>query len=91
MKGVLFSAAHVNVSFGGVKAVRDVSFEVERGEVFSIIGPNGAGKTTVLNLISRLYDVEAGGRMTFDGQDITDIAASPAPSRTPSCSSTRPC
>ena len=74
MKGVLFSAANVNVSFGGVKAVRDVSFEVERGEVFSVIGPNGAGKTTVLNLISRLYDVEAGGRMTFDGQDITDIA-----------------
>ena len=43
-------------------AVRDVSFDVQRGEVFSIIGPNGAGKTTVLNLISRLYDVEGDGR-----------------------------
>ena len=74
MKGVLFQAEKLNLSFGGVRAVRDVSFEVERGEVFSIIGPNGAGKTTVLNLISRLYDVERGGRMVFDGEDITRIA-----------------
>jgi branched-chain amino acid transport system ATP-binding protein len=74
VKGVLFQAENLNLSFGGVRAVRDVSFEVERGEVFSIIGPNGAGKTTVLNLISRLYDVERGGRMVFDGEDITRIA-----------------
>ncbi len=70
---VLFSADKLNLSFGGVRAVQDVSFDVKRGEVFTIIGPNGAGKTTVFNLISRLYDVEGGGKMTFDGQDITDI------------------
>ena len=75
MKGILFSASNLNLSFGGVQAVRDVPFEVERGEVYSIIGPNGAGKTTILNLISRLYDVEGGGSMTFDGEEITNIAA----------------
>jgi branched-chain amino acid transport system ATP-binding protein len=75
MKGIVFSARDLNLSFGGVKAVRDVSFDIERGEVFSIIGPNGAGKTTILNLISRLYDVEGRGRMTFDGEDITRIPA----------------
>jgi len=75
MSEALFSAHNLNLSFGGVHAVRDVSFEVERGEVFSIIGPNGAGKTTIFNLISRLYDVDGDGSMRFDGEDITRIAA----------------
>jgi len=69
-----FQADRLSLGFGGVLAVRDVSFEVQKGEVFSIIGPNGAGKTTILNLISRLYDVQGGGRMLFDGVDITHIA-----------------
>jgi branched-chain amino acid transport system ATP-binding protein len=43
------------VRFGGVLAVNKVSFDVQRGEVFTLIGPNGAGKTTVFNLISRIY------------------------------------
>ena len=76
MSGAIFSAQALNLSFGGVHAVRNVSFDVERGEVFSIIGPNGAGKTTVLNLISRLYDVEGDGRLLFEGSDITQIATS---------------
>ena len=71
----LFQAERLTLGFGGVLAVRDVSFEVNKGEVFSIIGPNGAGKTTVLNLISRLYDAQGGGRMLLDGVDITRIAA----------------
>lgn len=74
MKGVLFSARNLNLSFGGVRAVRDVSFDIGRGEIYSIIGPNGAGKTTILNLISRLYDTEGDGSMTFDGEDMTRIA-----------------
>ena len=69
----LFEASDLNLRFGGVHAVREVSFTLAKGEVFSIIGPNGAGKTTVLNMISRLYDSEPGGRIVFDGQDITDV------------------
>jgi branched-chain amino acid transport system ATP-binding protein len=76
MTSPLFEARNLNLSFGGVKAVRDVSFHIQPGEVLSIIGPNGAGKTTILNLISRLYDVEEGGAMTFDGQDLNAAAPS---------------
>jgi branched-chain amino acid transport system ATP-binding protein len=52
---VLLSASSLTVRFGGVVAVNKVSFDVRRGEVFTLIGPNGAGKTTVFNLISRIY------------------------------------
>ncbi|MEE3278892.1 MAG: ABC transporter ATP-binding protein [Pseudomonadota bacterium] len=69
----LLNADNVSVSFGGVHAVRDVSFEVVAGEVYSIIGPNGAGKTTLFNLVSRLYDMDAGA-ITFDGDAITHLA-----------------
>ncbi len=68
----LLTADNVSISFGGVHAVRDVSFEVVAGEVYSIIGPNGAGKTTLFNLVSRLYDADAGS-MSFDGETITRI------------------
>ena len=57
---VLLSARHLSVRFGGVLAVNDVSFDVRRGEVFTLIGPNGAGKTTVFNLISRIYTPTSG-------------------------------
>ena len=76
MSEVLFSAQNLNLSFGGVHAVKDVSFDVNKGEVFSIIGPNGAGKTTIFNLISRIYDIEGGGKMLFDGADISKIGTS---------------
>ena len=67
-------ADDIAVSFGGIKAVHDVSFAVEQGEVFSIVGPNGAGKTTIFNLISRLYDTD-NGTLVFDGTDITRVPA----------------
>jgi branched-chain amino acid transport system ATP-binding protein len=54
------------VRFGGVLAVNDVSFDVRRGEVFTLIGPNGAGKTTVFNLISRIY-TPTGGEIDYAG------------------------
>jgi branched-chain amino acid transport system ATP-binding protein len=58
------------VRFGGVLAVNDVSFEVKRGEVFTLIGPNGAGKTTVFNLISRIYNPTT-GTIHFEGEPLT--------------------
>ncbi len=57
---VLLSAKDLTVRFGGVLAVNKVSFDVRRGEVFTLIGPNGAGKTTVFNLISRIYTPTSG-------------------------------
>jgi branched-chain amino acid transport system ATP-binding protein len=66
----LLQVESLSIAFGGVKAVDNVSFSVEQGEVFTIVGPNGAGKSTIFNLISRLYE-PSGGRIVFDGQDIT--------------------
>jgi len=68
----LLRAEKISVHFGGVKAVQEVSFAVERGEVFSIVGPNGAGKTTIFNLISRIYDCTH-GQVFFDNEDITTV------------------
>jgi len=69
----LLAADGISIRFGGIRAVNNVSFDVARGEVFTIIGPNGAGKTTIFNLISRIYDM-TGGSLTFDGSDISDAA-----------------
>ena len=68
----LFVAHELAIRFGGIKAVDNVSFAVEPGEVFAIIGPNGAGKTTIFNLISRIYN-STSGTLTFDGEDITRL------------------
>ena len=66
----LLCARNLSVRFGGVLAVNDVSFDVNRGEVFTLIGPNGAGKTTVFNLISRIY-TPGGGEIRFEGRQLT--------------------
>jgi branched-chain amino acid transport system ATP-binding protein len=67
----LLSAKNLTVRFGGVLAVNNVSFDVRRGEVFTLIGPNGAGKTTVFNLISRIYTPTAGS-IEFEGKVLTE-------------------
>lgn len=64
----------LSISFGGIRAVDDVSFAVEEGEVFAIIGPNGAGKTTLFNLVSGIYSPD-GGSVRFAGRDITSLPA----------------
>ncbi|MCR9277269.1 MAG: ABC transporter ATP-binding protein [Pseudomonadaceae bacterium] len=70
----LLSVRELSLSFGGVRALSDLSFDVEKGEVFSIIGPNGAGKTTIFNLISRLYEPDS-GRIVFAGEEMTKLPA----------------
>jgi branched-chain amino acid transport system ATP-binding protein len=59
-------------SFGGVQAVRDVSFELHAGEVLALIGPNGAGKTTCFNMLNGQL-VRDGGRVLLDGRDTAGL------------------
>jgi branched-chain amino acid transport system ATP-binding protein len=73
MSDVLLSARNLGVRFGGVLAVNGVSFDVKRGEVFTLIGPNGAGKTTVFNLISRIYTPTA-GEIEFETRKLSELA-----------------
>ncbi|WP_420639598.1 ABC transporter ATP-binding protein [Candidatus Poriferisocius sp.] len=65
----LLEVAGVTVRFGGVTALRDLSFTVDEGSICGLIGPNGAGKTTLFNVVSRVYDAEQ-GTVGFDGADL---------------------
>lgn len=65
----LLSVEGISVRFAGVKAITDVSFQVQPGELFAVIGPNGAGKTSLFNVISRVYQPVT-GKVTFDGRDL---------------------
>jgi branched-chain amino acid transport system ATP-binding protein len=64
---VLLAVEDVTLSFGGVRAITGVSFDIRKGEVRAIIGPNGAGKTSMLNVINGFYFPQE-GRITFRGQ-----------------------
>ena len=66
----LFEVKNITVAFGGVKALNDVSFGVDKGEIFTIIGPNGAGKSTLFNVISRIYEPNR-GEIYFENQNIS--------------------
>jgi branched-chain amino acid transport system ATP-binding protein len=67
---VQLKVSNLNMAFGGVQALWEVSLEVKKGEIFSIIGPNGAGKTVLLNCINGLYHPQK-GQIFFEGNDIT--------------------
>lgn len=69
----LLSVEGLGISFGGLKAVNDVSFTVQPGEITSVIGPNGAGKTTLFNMISGVYQ-PGSGRVVLGGEDVTGMA-----------------
>jgi branched-chain amino acid transport system ATP-binding protein len=68
----LFEARKVSKIFGGLVAVHDVDFTLEKGMIAGLIGPNGAGKTTFFNTMTGIYPVSS-GELIFDGQDITKL------------------
>ena len=67
MSPSFFQVEHLSISFGGIKALQDISFIMKKGEIFSVIGPNGAGKTTLFNCISGLYKPDQGS-IQFKGE-----------------------
>jgi branched-chain amino acid transport system permease protein len=69
---IVLRVANVSRSFGGLRAVQDVSFEVRRGEVLGIIGPNGAGKTTLFNLLNGFIRADAGA-VLFEGKSLLGL------------------
>ncbi len=73
----MLSIDAVTLSFGGVRALTGVGFDVQPGSITAVIGPNGAGKTSLFNTISGFYKPSA-GRIVFEGQDISRL---PAPQR----------
>ncbi|WP_425498736.1 ABC transporter ATP-binding protein [Pannonibacter anstelovis] len=64
---VLLKIENVSLSFGGVKAITNISFDIRKGEIRAIIGPNGAGKTSMLNVINGFYHPQQ-GTITWKGQ-----------------------
>ena len=68
----LLDVRGLGIAFGGIKAVDDVSFTVQPGEIYAIIGPNGAGKTTLFNLVSGIYRASS-GTASLMGETITGL------------------
>lgn len=69
----LLRVERLSKRFGGLEALREVTFSVHRGQIKALIGPNGAGKTTLFNLVSG-YSRPSGGRVHFNGEDVTGRA-----------------
>ena len=72
MNGSLLQLKEVSKNFGGLKAVSQVSFALERGEILGIIGPNGAGKTTLFNTMTGFYSPDS-GEVWFEGERLVDL------------------
>jgi branched-chain amino acid transport system ATP-binding protein len=67
---MLLSVENLSVSYGNIKALHNINFEVDEGEIVCIIGANGAGKSTTLRALSRMIPVEDGSKITFHGEDL---------------------
>ena len=74
MANTLLQVSGLQVHYGTIQVLRDISFEVSTGEIITLIGSNGAGKTTTLHAISNLVRKSA-GQVVFDGRDITAMSA----------------
>ncbi len=72
---MLLSVEELRVSYGNIKALHGLNFQIDEGEIVCIIGANGAGKSTTLKAISRMVSVEDGSKMTFAGADLLHYAA----------------
>ena len=72
---MFLSVEELRVSYGNIKALHGLNFNIDEGEIVCIIGANGAGKSTTLKAISRMVPVEAGTRMTFMGNDLLEYPA----------------
>ena len=70
--GPQLAVKDLNLSFGGIRALQGVDFEVFPRDIFSIIGPNGAGKTSIFNCLSRLYTPQEGS-LVFEGTDLLSL------------------
>jgi len=68
----LLSLQGLTKSFGGLTAVKNLTFDLEQGSIVSLIGPNGAGKSTVFNVITGVYQPTSGS-VLFDGRDISGL------------------
>jgi len=72
MSKPILSLKNVSMHFGGIKAINDISFDVEQGCIFGIIGPNGAGKTTLFNVITGVY-IPTAGEILFDEKQLNKL------------------
>jgi branched-chain amino acid transport system ATP-binding protein len=72
---MLLSVENLSVSYGNIKALHGISFEVDQGEIVCVIGANGAGKSTTLRAISHLIPSEPGSKILFQGENILDYPA----------------
>ena len=76
--GEMLSVKNINVFYGSIQALRDISFHVNEGEIVTLIGANGAGKTTTMHAISGLLKVQS-GEIDYCGQNISKMEAHKIP------------
>ena len=69
MSSKILEVKDLSIAFCGLKAVDNLSFDINKGEIFGLIGPNGAGKTTVFNCITQFYNANSGDVYFYNGED----------------------